>query len=105
MKRFEPLVQRLASDPDQSRLLALLLDDCYQKNLNPVSFMPAGLPRGARETNESSRSRSRGERRPATSGPRGEERKGEEKKREQGPRGQKRGDFRGGRRSSRKKAE
>ena len=41
MKRFEPLVQNL-SDPEQAHLLTLLLDDCYQKNLNPTAFRPGG---------------------------------------------------------------
>ena len=35
MKRFEPLVQSIAEDPEQRHLLTLLLDDCYQKSLNP----------------------------------------------------------------------
>ena len=45
MKRFEPLVQSLAEDPEQRHLLTLLLDDCYQKSLNPTAFLPAGTPR------------------------------------------------------------
>ena len=45
MKRFEPLVQSIAEDPEQRHLLTLLLDDCYQKSLNPTSFLPAGTPR------------------------------------------------------------
>lgn len=45
MKRFEPLVQSLGSDPEQLHLLTLLLDDCYQKNLNPAAFLPAGSVR------------------------------------------------------------
>ncbi len=45
MKRFEPLVQSLAEDPEQRHLLTLLLDDCYQKSLNPTTFLPAGTPR------------------------------------------------------------
>ena len=44
MKRFEPLVQSIAEDPEQRHLLTLLLDDCYQKSLNPA-FLPAGTPR------------------------------------------------------------
>ena len=45
MKRFEPLVQSIAGDPEQRHLLTLLLDDCYQKSLNPTAFLPAGTPR------------------------------------------------------------
>ena len=45
MKRFEPLVQSIAEDPEQRHLLTLLLDDCYQKSLNPTVFLPAGTPR------------------------------------------------------------
>ncbi|MEI3478603.1 MAG: hypothetical protein V8Q84_05180 [Bilophila sp.] len=45
MKRFEPLVHSLGSDPEQVHLLTLLLDDCYQKNLNPEAFLPAGSVR------------------------------------------------------------
>ena len=45
MKRFEPLVQSIAEDPEQRHLLTLLLDDCYQKSLNPTAFPPAGTPR------------------------------------------------------------
>ena len=45
MKRFEPLVQSIAEDPDQRHVLTLLLDDCYQKSLNPTAFLPAGTPR------------------------------------------------------------
>ena len=45
MKRFEPLVQSIAEDPEQRHLLTLLLDDCYQKSLNPTAFLPAGPPR------------------------------------------------------------
>ena len=45
MKRFEPLVQSIAEDPEQRHLLTLLLDDCYQKSLNPSAFLPAGTPR------------------------------------------------------------
>ena len=45
MKRFEPLVQSLAEDPEQRHLLTLLLDDCYQKSLYPTTFLPAGMPR------------------------------------------------------------
>lgn len=45
MKRFEPLVQSIAEDPEQRHLLTLLLDDCYQKSLNPTAFFPAGTPR------------------------------------------------------------
>ena len=37
MKRFEPLVQSIAEDPEQRHLLTLLLDDCYQKSLNPTA--------------------------------------------------------------------
>ena len=44
MKRFEPLVQSIAEDPEQRHLLTLLLDDCYQKSLNPTAFLPAGTP-------------------------------------------------------------
>ncbi|MFQ8735735.1 MAG: helicase-related protein [Bilophila wadsworthia] len=44
MKRFEPLVQSIAEDPEQRHLLTLLLDDCYQKSLNP-GILPAGTPR------------------------------------------------------------
>ena len=40
MKRFEPLVQSIAEDPEQRHLLTLLLDDCY-----PTAFLPAGTPR------------------------------------------------------------
>ena len=45
MKRFEPLVQSIAEDPEQRHLRTLLLDDCYQKSLNPTAFLPAGTPR------------------------------------------------------------
>lgn len=45
MTRFETLVQSMASDPEQVHLLTLLLDDCYQKSLNPTAFLPAGTPR------------------------------------------------------------
>ncbi|WP_418719554.1 DEAD/DEAH box helicase [Bilophila wadsworthia] len=45
MKRFEPLVQSIAEDPEQRHLLTLLLDDCYQKSLTPTAFLPAGTPR------------------------------------------------------------
>ena len=45
MKRFEPLVQSIAEDPEQRHLLTLLLDDCFQKSLNPTAFLPAGTPR------------------------------------------------------------
>lgn len=45
MKRFEPLVQSIAEDLEQRHLLTLLLDDCYQKSLNPTAFLPAGTPR------------------------------------------------------------
>ena len=45
MKRFEPLVHSIAEDPEQRHLLTLLLDDCYQKSLNPTAFLPAGTPR------------------------------------------------------------
>ncbi len=45
MKRFELLVQTLGNDPEQLHLLTLLLDDCYQKSLNPTAFLPAGMPR------------------------------------------------------------
>ena len=45
MKRFEPLVQSIAEDPEQRHLLTLLLDDCYQKSLSPTAFLPAGTPR------------------------------------------------------------
>ena len=45
MKRFEPLVQSIAEDPEQRHLLTLLLDDCDQKSLNPTAFLPAGTPR------------------------------------------------------------
>ena len=45
MKRFEPLVQSIAEDPEQRHLLTLLLDDCYQKSLNPTAFLPAGTRR------------------------------------------------------------
>ena len=45
MKRFEPLVQSIAEDPEQRHLLTLLLDDCYQTSLNPTAFLPAGTPR------------------------------------------------------------
>ena len=45
MKRFEPLVQSIAEDPEQRHLLTLLLDDCYKKSLNPTAFLPAGTPR------------------------------------------------------------
>ena len=45
MKRFESLVQSIAEDPEQRHLLTLLLDDCYQKSLNPTAFLPAGTPR------------------------------------------------------------
>lgn len=45
MKRFEPLVQSIAEDPEQRHLLTLLLDDCYQKSLDPTAFLPAGTPR------------------------------------------------------------
>ena len=45
MKRFEPLVQSIAEDPEQRHVLTLLLDDCYQKSLNPTAFLPAGTPR------------------------------------------------------------
>ena len=44
-RRFEPLVQSIAEDPEQRHLLTLLLDDCYQKSLNPTAFLPAGTPR------------------------------------------------------------
>ncbi|MEG2140752.1 MAG: DEAD/DEAH box helicase, partial [Bilophila sp.] len=49
MTRFETLVQSMASDPEQVHLLTLLLDDCYQKSLNPAAFLPAGTPRRAVE--------------------------------------------------------
>ena len=49
MKRFEPLVQSIAEDPEQRHLLTLLLDDCYQKSLNPTAFLPAGTPRNESE--------------------------------------------------------
>lgn len=46
MKRFEPLVQSIAEDPEQRHLLTLLLDDCYQKSLNPTGIpFRAGTPR------------------------------------------------------------
>ena len=45
MKRFEPLVQSIAEDPEQRHLLTLLLDDCDQKSMNPTAFLPAGTPR------------------------------------------------------------
>ena len=45
MKRIDPLLQSIAEDPEQRHLLTLLLDDCYQKSLNPTAFLPAGTPR------------------------------------------------------------
>ncbi len=36
LDRFIPLVRSLAEDPDQIFLLSLLIDDCYQKNMNPT---------------------------------------------------------------------
>ena len=56
LKRFNTLVQELASDPDQIHLLTLLVDDCYQQHLNPDHFVPAGTARDSRErTSRSSR--------------------------------------------------
>lgn len=40
--RFTPLVRSLAEDPEQIGLLSLLIDDCYQGNMNPAGFLPAG---------------------------------------------------------------
>lgn len=88
MKRFEPLVQSLGSDPEQLHLLTLLLDDCYQKNLNPAAFLPAGSVR--KESLPSKpKARTDGGRRGSREGaPRREERKEggsfKEKKREGG---------------------
>lgn len=45
LARFEPLARELAEDPEQLPLLALLLDDCYQKNMNPAGFFPIGSKR------------------------------------------------------------
>lgn len=97
MKRFEPLVQSLGSDPEQLHLLTLLLDDCYQKNLNPAAFLPAGSVR--KESLPSKpKARTDGGRRGSREGaPRREERKEggsfKEKKREGGR------NFRGRKRS------
>ena len=55
MKRFEPLVQSIAEDPEQRHLLTLLLDDCYQKSLNPTAFLPAGTPRKEKESEGAAR--------------------------------------------------
>ena len=52
MKRFEPLVQSIAEDPEQRHLLTLLLDDCYQKSLNPTAFLP---PRKEKESEGAAR--------------------------------------------------
>lgn len=40
--RFEELARTMSADPDQLPLLALLLDECYQKSLNPASYLPGG---------------------------------------------------------------
>ncbi len=62
LKRFDALVKELASDPDQLHLLTLLVDDCYQQNLNPSRFIPAGSARRSESQGKSSRS-SRGSKR------------------------------------------
>lgn len=88
MKRFEPLVQSLGSDPEQLHLLTLLLDDCYQKNLNPAAFLPAGSVRKESLPSKPKARTDAGRRGSREGAPRREERKEggsfKEKKREGG---------------------
>lgn len=97
MKRFEPLVQSLGSDPEQLHLLTLLLDDCYQKNLNPAAFLPAGSVRKESLPSKPKARTDDGRRGSREGAPRREERKEggsfKEKKREGGR------NFRGRKRS------
>ncbi len=101
MKRFEPLVQNLGSDPEQAHLLTLLLDDCYQKNLNPTAFLPAGTPRKDAEPSSQAPSSRPSGRRPRESGPRrdGGRREGQSFSKE-GKRDGGRGGFKGRKRPS-----
>ena len=100
MKRFEPLVQNL-SDPEQAHLLTLLLDDCYQKNLNPTAFLPAGTPRKDAGSPAHASTPRPGGRRPRENGPRrdGGRREGQSPSKE-GKRDGGRGGFKGRRRPS-----
>lgn len=100
MKRFEPLVQNL-SDPEQAHLLTLLLDDCYQKNLNPTAFLPAGTPRKDAGSPVHASTPRPGGRRPRENGPRrdGGRREGQSPSKE-GKRDGGRGGFKGRRRPS-----
>lgn len=50
LARFEPLVRQLVDNQEQISLLAMLVDDCYQKNLNPVGFFPLGSRQMQSET-------------------------------------------------------
>lgn len=100
MKRFEPLVQNL-SDPEQAHLLTLLLDDCYQKNLNPTAFLPAGTPRKDAGSPAHASTPRPGGRRPRENGPRrdGGRREGQSSSKE-GKRDGGRGGVKGRRRPS-----
>lgn len=73
MKRLEPLVQTLGTDPEQLHLLTLLLDDCYQKSLNPTAFLPAGTGHKATALPAKPKQRSTGRRAPREGGARREE--------------------------------
>lgn len=50
--RFETLARELAEDPERLSLVALLLDDCYQRNMNPTGFFPMGSKRRSRSAPE-----------------------------------------------------
>lgn len=50
--RFETLAREMAEDPEQLSLLALLLDDCYQRNINPTGFFPVGTKRRSKPAAE-----------------------------------------------------
>lgn len=55
--RFEELARTMSADPEQVPLLALLLDECYQKSLNPASFLPGGASRRQENISRASKSR------------------------------------------------
>lgn len=55
--RFEELARTMSADPEQVPLLALLLDECYQKSLNPASFLPGGASRRQESISRAPKSR------------------------------------------------
>lgn len=61
--RFETLAREMAEEPEHLSLLALLLDDCYQRNMNPTGFFPVGTKRRSRSAPEGEEGRERPARR------------------------------------------